>query len=84
MLNCKQTSELVSQSFDRPLSLKERLSVGFHLLICAACKRFNYHLALMQSAMMKLRSGIEQNEQLQLSRQARARISRVLLGSRSG
>lgn len=78
MLNCKQASELVSQSLDRPLILKERWSVRFHLLICAACKRFAHQLMLMQAAILKLRSDTEQNEQLRLSLQARERMSKVL------
>ncbi|CAG0993311.1 hypothetical protein MTYP_02402 [Methylophilaceae bacterium] len=78
MLSCRQASELVSQSLDRPLNLRERIAVRFHLLICTACTRFSRQLALMHAAIKKLASETEQNESLQLSRQVRDRITRAL------
>lgn len=38
MLTCKDASQLMSQSFDRPLSLWERAGLRFHLLICKSCQ----------------------------------------------
>ena len=82
MLSCKQASELVSQALDRPLSVKERWSVRFHLLICTACTRFSRQLAFMQTTIKKFVSETEQNEQLQLSPTAKARMTEVLKSER--
>lgn len=78
MLNCKQTSELVSQALDRPLSISERWSLRFHLFMCSACTRFSRQLAFMQAAIEKFLSETEQNEQLQLSPAAKARMAELL------
>ncbi|PJA25804.1 MAG: hypothetical protein COX57_01345 [Alphaproteobacteria bacterium CG_4_10_14_0_2_um_filter_63_37] len=47
MIDCRRASELVSQSWDRPLTRREKFGLRFHLLICAACRRFERQLALM-------------------------------------
>lgn len=78
MLSCKQASELVSQALDRPLSTRERWSVRFHLFICGACTRFSRQLAFMQATIEKFLSETEQNEQLQLSPAAKARMAELL------
>jgi len=38
MLNCKDTSQLMSQSFDRHLGLMEKVGLRFHLMICKSCQ----------------------------------------------
>lgn len=50
MLNCKQASELMSQSQDRDISLRERLSLRLHLLFCHGCRNFSSQLQLMRAA----------------------------------
>lgn len=40
MLNCKDISRVVSESFERPLSFGERSVLRFHLLLCGTCRRF--------------------------------------------
>tara|TARA_A100001391_G_scaffold200264_1_gene184481 strand:+ start:1221 stop:1475 length:255 start_codon:yes stop_codon:yes gene_type:complete len=40
MLSCKETTKLVSQSLDRPLPLRRRLSVWMHLSMCRLCAAF--------------------------------------------
>ncbi|OIO55017.1 MAG: hypothetical protein COX57_00900 [Alphaproteobacteria bacterium CG_4_10_14_0_2_um_filter_63_37] len=47
MLNCRQASVLVSQRLDRPLTLRERLDLHLHLLICVACRHFDRQMGLM-------------------------------------
>lgn len=78
MLSCKQASELVSQSLDRPLTMRERLSVRFHLLICAACARFSRQLAYMQATIEKFVLDTEQNEGLKLSASAKERMAEAM------
>lgn len=41
MLNCKDISRVVSESFERPLSFGERVGLRFHLTMCATCRKFS-------------------------------------------
>lgn len=78
MLTCKQASQLVSQSLDRPLSWSERIRLRFHLLICDVCKRFNRQLRLLNLAVKRMLQHTENDSTIQLSLEARDRISREI------
>ena len=78
MLSCKQASELLSQSLDRPLRRRERWTLRLHLWLCTACRRFGQQLMLIRLAIEKALSETEQNENLRLSPEARARMAKVL------
>jgi|AP12_2_1047962.scaffolds.fasta_scaffold73682_2 predicted anti-sigma-YlaC factor YlaD len=49
MLSCKEVTARVSESLDRRLSLRERLKVKLHLLICLACQRMVRQMALLRA-----------------------------------
>lgn len=40
MLTCRQTTQLLSERLDRPLSLREQSSLQLHLLACRSCSRY--------------------------------------------
>ncbi|KLU07500.1 hypothetical protein RISK_000578 [Rhodopirellula islandica] len=40
MLSCKEVSQLVSESLDRPLPIGQRISVWIHLRMCRLCSAF--------------------------------------------
>ncbi|WP_432612608.1 zf-HC2 domain-containing protein [Acinetobacter portensis] len=40
MLNCHQTTQILSEKMDRPLSMKEKMSVFMHTSMCSACRNF--------------------------------------------
>ncbi len=48
MLNCEETSRLVSEGLDRDLSLAERLSLKFHLSMCAACRNLKRQMNILR------------------------------------
>ncbi len=50
MLNCKQASELLSQALDKNLSLREKISLRLHLLICHGCSNFSKHMQVLRQA----------------------------------
>lgn len=83
MLTCKQASQLISQSLDRPLSLAERLKLRIHLFICDACTRFNQQLMQLRIAVQKLRGSIENDSAIQLPVEAKARIINNISGNES-
>lgn len=78
MLNCKQTSLLVSQSLDRPLSWRERWAVRVHLLICVYCRRFTQQLKLIRRYMQRWQQHAAESSDTQLSLAARERIAQQL------
>lgn len=55
MMNCKQATQLMSQSQDRELSKRERLALRLHLLICKGCNNYNKQLAFIRQAMQRFR-----------------------------
>lgn len=40
MLNCREATQLASEARDRKLRPGERIGLGFHLLLCALCRRY--------------------------------------------
>ena len=53
MISCKKAAELVCQSLDRPLSIRERLQLRFHLLMCRGCKAFMEQSRRLDEAIRK-------------------------------
>lgn len=78
MLSCKQTSLLVSQSLDRPLTWRERWAVRVHLLICVYCRRFTQQLKLIRRYMERWQQQVAEGEDIQLSLSAKERITQQL------
>jgi len=44
MMNCKQATQLLSEKLDRPLSTKEKVSLGIHTTMCAPCRQFGLQM----------------------------------------
>jgi Putative zinc-finger len=75
MLNCKQTSQLISQSLDRSLTLRERLALKLHLFICNQCKQFSQHMQTLRVAIKTMLSSIESNNSIEMPSAAKKRIT---------
>ncbi|MFA5371746.1 MAG: zf-HC2 domain-containing protein [Sideroxydans sp.] len=54
MLDCKHNTELLSQSYDRPTTLSERIAMRMHLLMCRGCRNFEKQLAFIRKAAREL------------------------------
>lgn len=64
MLTCKETAQLISESLDRSLTLRERLGLRLHLWRCDMCSRYASQLKFLQGACAdadpeKLLEGVE-------------------------
>src|SRR5258705_11865835 len=74
---CKHTVKVISESMERRLSLRERITVRLHLWICLWCVWYLEHLQLMRDT---IRSKAAQEPNLEssslppLSAEARERI----------
>jgi len=40
MRSCRDITALVSQGMDKKLSLKERLAISLHVMMCSHCRNF--------------------------------------------
>ncbi|MDD2686067.1 MAG: hypothetical protein PHY62_07905 [Gallionella sp.] len=54
MLDCKQNTELLSQSYERPVTLGERIAMRMHLLMCRGCRNFEKQLVFIRKAAREL------------------------------
>ena len=76
---CKQTVEVISQSLERPLSLRERVLLKLHLWVCLWCLWYLEHLQIMRDAMRaNAAETAEIDSAITLSAEARERIKRQL------
>lgn len=76
MLSCKEVSLLLSQSCDARLTLRQRLAVRLHLLICHGCARFAKQLRFLRTAARTLAGSTAGVAPLPAA--ARERIARTL------
>ena len=81
MLNCRETSQLVSESHDRKLEFLEWLGMRLHLMICRNCQAFERQLRLLRQW---LRRGEPDDVGPPLTEQARNRITDALRRSAAG
>ena len=73
-MDCKQASQIISQSLDRKLTLRERFALNFHLFICNACKHFNQQLIALRSTFKKLNASIENDTNIQMPSETKKRL----------
>ena len=79
MLTCKDASHLISERQERPLGWRERWGLRMHLWICANCRRFERHMALIQQALRKLgERARDEAASTELPAAARERIRKAL------
>ena len=83
MLSCKQTSQLISQSLDRPLMMRERFALKLHLLICKYCKRFSQQVQTLHVAIKTMVSSIESNNSIEMPSVAKKRIADLVEAQRA-
>ena len=55
MLNCKQVTQLASQSQERALTRREKIQLKCHLMICSACRNFNKNVNNLHDLMQKFK-----------------------------
>lgn len=58
MMNCKQSTHLMSEELDRPLRWHERMALRFHLWMCDGCSNFRKQMRFIRNA-CRIRSGEE-------------------------
>lgn len=61
MMNCKQATRLLSESQDRSLTTKEKMTLKLHITLCSACRRFGQQMHQIR-ALSKAYSNPESTE----------------------
>ena len=74
MLTCESVTRKVSQAQDRKLTLRERIGVKLHLLICYACRCFVRQLTILSAASHQAISENFASDAATLTESARQRI----------
>ena len=78
MLNCREVSQLASEALDRKLTLKERIGLRFHLMMCKLCTRYVRQLKFMHHASSAEDENHVKGSGVRLSETARDRIRNQL------
>lgn len=78
MRSCEEVSRLTSERLDRALTLRERLALNMHLMMCRNCRRYARQIALVKRATEKLRIRRKELGSTGLPDEARERIARRL------
>lgn len=55
MMNCKHATKLMSQEKDSSLSLKQRIELRFHIMMCSGCRNYNKQMAFIRKTMQQYR-----------------------------
>lgn len=57
MLNCQEVTELCSEEMERPLRLREQLSLAAHLLMCSGCTNYRKQMKTLRQVMQAYAAG---------------------------
>lgn len=82
--DCKKIVALTSESMDRNLSFRERITLRLHLITCAACLRFFEQSKFLRRAMSEYyeRCSVEKND-VTFSDDARERLKAAVNKAKS-
>lgn len=76
---CQQTVQMISESMERSLSLRERIKMKLHLWVCVWCQWYMEHLQIIRDASRAQASKApDVMTSATLSNEARERIRRRL------
>lgn len=56
-MNCKQATKILSDSQERQLSLKEKITLSMHTSMCSGCRNFSKHLGTIRSISQQFAKG---------------------------
>ena len=76
--HCHDVTRLLSESMERPLSLRTRLLLRLHFSICVWCRRYGQHLEALRKFSAKFPEKGCESGQATLSADARDRLDRAL------
>lgn len=81
MLDCKKNSQLLSQSLDRPLTLRERFRLKSHLILCRYCRRFGQQLKSISVALKSAARAVENDDKIKMPPETKKRLMQSIESS---
>jgi len=78
MLTCKEATRLVSEAQDRRLGIVERITLGYHLLICHWCRHYARQVRFLSGVLRSKLSRVAPTTDTHLDDKARTRIKERL------
>ena len=82
MYTCKEVTQMVSESLDRNLPLRQRMGIRLHLFMCKLCSRFRKQLLMLREAVRLQDRYVEDSKHpFTLNPNTRERIKRSLIDS---
>ncbi len=62
MLNCKDMTKLISDSLERKISLRQRMELWMHIMMCGMCRRFRTNIIALRRRVRGARSLLKESE----------------------
>lgn len=79
--SCREATRLQSEAMDRPLSLRKRIGLRIHLVLCRWCRRYGKQIGFLRSVAHEHETHEETLPPQNLQPEARERIKeRLKLG----
>lgn len=57
MLNCREVTRLCSEERERKLTIREKLSLKMHLMMCKGCANFRQQMRFLGATAARYRKG---------------------------
>ena len=76
--SCKEVNRLQSAALDRKLTLRQRLGLRFHLVLCKWCRRYGKQIIFLRSTTQRYAQDDQRSPPQVLSPEARERIKQRL------
>lgn len=85
ILTCRESSRLLSEDLDRPLSRAERMALRLHLALCRRCRRFARNVLALRDLLGRMTEQCLTGESLAptLTLDERTRIRQSLVRAQS-
>jgi hypothetical protein len=76
---CKDTTELISENMDHPISVFKRLRMGFHLVLCKYCRKYRKQLETLRKMTLGLgKEAADVNPQASLKPDSKERLKKII------
>src|SRR5271167_2120744 len=76
--SCREATRLQSEGLDRRLSLRQRLGLRIHLLLCKWCRRYGRQITFLRNVAQENPDKMAESVVQNLSAEARERIKKRL------
>ena len=57
MMSCREVTRLMSQGYERALTLRERVALKVHTMMCLGCTNYGKHMIFLRKAARSYREG---------------------------